>query len=172
MSTPPLENLFQDVVGPHPGRAYLLTASHNERSGGALVRWVQPCCDNPPMLTVALCLGHDVEPLIRDSRHFALCRLPDGDPFWPRKLAQDGGGIDDPFVAHVSGAAPNGSPIVARTQSYLECQLVRHVDLDTGHGLYVGQVLNGATLETPGEFRGRTSNDRNGAASASHRDSA
>ena len=41
--------------------------------------------------------------------------------------------------------APSGSPILCRALSWLDCVVVRHIDLESDCGLYVGEVRAGGT---------------------------
>ena len=50
------------------------------------------------MLTIALPKGTPVEPLIRDSRAFALCQIGADDVFLQRKFAAMPDRNDDPFA--------------------------------------------------------------------------
>jgi flavin reductase (DIM6/NTAB) family NADH-FMN oxidoreductase RutF len=96
---------------------------------------------------VALAKGQRVEPLIRDSRSFALCQISAEDRFLYRKFATSEAEMDeDSFVSLMSRSAPSGSPIIERALSYMDCELVRHVDLDSDHRIYVGQVRHAAIL--------------------------
>ena len=128
------------VIGQIPCGLFVLTSAFDGLRSGALTRWVQPCSITPPLLMVAVANGLPVEPLIRDSRFFALCQVRAGDKLLERKFATPPDRAEDPFVTLPSHCAPHGSPILDRAMSYVECEVVRHVDLDTDHRLYVGQV--------------------------------
>ena len=43
---------------------------------------------------------------------------------------------------------PSGSPIVQRALSYLDCKLIRHIDLESDYGLHVGRVRHGGMLNS------------------------
>jgi flavin reductase (DIM6/NTAB) family NADH-FMN oxidoreductase RutF len=130
-----------------PGGLFVLTASFDGRRTGCFVKWVQPCSTNPPMVMVALATGQSVEPLIRDSRSFTLCQISSDDRFLMRKFngcSFDAG--EDPLMPLMTSNAPSGAPIVERALSYLDCEVVRHVELDADHRIYVGQVHVGGML--------------------------
>ncbi len=84
-----------------PGGLFVLTASWEGRAGAVLVKWVQPCSDNPPMVMVAINKGQHVEPLLRNSRSFVLCQISESDRFLLRKFGQpanangNGNGLGD-----------------------------------------------------------------------------
>lgn len=159
-----------------PGGLFILTSHFDTLRGGVLVRWVQQCSDVPPMVMVALCKGQPVEMLIRDSHYFTLCQISADDRFLIRKFngLTPGGGpgngtapapgsdcasrstsaeyngahdsAEDTLLPLMTRAAPSGCPIVDRALSYLDCEVVRHVELDSDHRIYVGQIHSGAVL--------------------------
>jgi len=134
------------ALGQIPSGLFLLTSGYDGNRSGILVNWVQQCATNPPMVIVAMAKGLPVEPLIRDSRAFALCQIAEDDRLLLRKFAQPPNADDDPFETLQIVESPSGSPIVKRAVAYLDCKLVRHIDLETNHALYVGQVLQGGVL--------------------------
>ena len=134
------------ALGHIPSGLFLLTSGYDGNRSGVLVNWVQQCASRPPMVIVAMAKGLPVEPLIRDSRAFALCQIAEDDRLLLRKFAQPPNTNEDPFVSIPIIDAPSGSPIVKRAVAYLDCELVRHIDLETDHALYVGQVHQGGIL--------------------------
>jgi len=131
------------ALGRIPSGRFVLTCAHDGRRTGVLVHWVQQCSNEPPMVMVALPRGLPVEPLIRSSRGFAVCQIADDDPFLRRKFAAPPPGGDDPFVALQVETAYSGAPIIKRAMSYVDCELVRHVELDADTRLHVGRVHAG-----------------------------
>jgi flavin reductase (DIM6/NTAB) family NADH-FMN oxidoreductase RutF len=157
-----------------PGGLFILTSHFDTQRGGVLVRWVQQCSDVPPMVMVALCKGQPVEMLIRDCHYFTLCQISADDRFLIRKFIghngfhSNGNHIEhecsplsgqfesngshrsdedeDALLPLMTRAAPSGCPIVDRALSYLDCEVVRHVELDSDHRIYVGQVHTGGVL--------------------------
>ncbi|MHC5011818.1 MAG: flavin reductase family protein [Planctomycetota bacterium] len=135
-----------DAVLRIPCGLFILTAGHDGARGGVLTRWVQPCSTAPPLVTVALAKGLPVEPIIRDARAFALCQVAAGDRFLTRMFATPQGRAEDPFVLLSTRCTGSSAPIIDRALSFLDCRIVRHVDLDTDHRLYVGQVVHAEIL--------------------------
>jgi len=129
-----------------PGGCFVLTANCEGRRGAVLVKWVQQCSDQPPMVMVALGKGQMVEPLIRNSRSFALCQVSDADRFLMRKLTDELPEDEDPLISFMTIAAPSGSPVLQRAAAFLDCEVVRHIELDCDHRIYVGQVHHGGVL--------------------------
>lgn len=142
------ESDAQGAISQIPGGLFVLTAHAEGMRGAVLVKWVQQCSDSPLMVMVALAKGQTVEPLIRDSRGFTLCQISADDRFLLRKFGagHHNGNGEDPLVSMMTAAAPSGSPIVERAMSYLDCEVVRHIELDCDHRIYVGQVHCGAVL--------------------------
>ncbi len=140
------DSTIDQAIEQIPSGLFLLTSAHDHRRSGVLCRWVQRCSDRPHLVTIALPKGTPVEPLIRDSRAFALCQIGADDVFLQRKFAAMPDRNDDPFVTLAAEAAPSGSPIVSRAMSYLDCELVSHMEFDSEFRLYIGQVNHGAIL--------------------------
>ena len=134
------------ALGQIPSGLFLLTTAYDGYRSGVLVNWVQRFAAKPPMVIVAMSKGLPVEPLIRDSRCFALCQIAEDDRLLQRKFATPPDAQEDPFVTLATIEAPSGSPIVKRAVAYLDCELVRHIDLETDHALYVGKVRQGGVL--------------------------
>ena len=128
-----------------PSGTFLLTSAFEQKRAGMLVHWAQPCAEEPVLVSVAARKGHSIEPLIRDSRAFALCRIDADDRLLLRKFRshrppdEDG----DPFDSMEIETLVTGSPVVSRAMSALDCQVVRHFDLEADHELFVGQVMAG-----------------------------
>lgn len=135
-----------------PGGLFVMTTACEGHAGAVLVKWVQPCSDLPPMVMVALCKGQHIEPLLRNSRSFVLCQIAESDRYLLRKFSVAGNGspasheADDALVTMGTSLAPSGAPIVDRAMTYLDCEIVRHIELESDHRIYVGQVHAGALL--------------------------
>jgi flavin reductase (DIM6/NTAB) family NADH-FMN oxidoreductase RutF len=129
-----------------PGGLFILTAQYESRRGALLVKWVQQCSDQPPMVMVAMPRGQQIEPLIHNSRAFALCQISAEDRFLLRKFTQHQDNGEDPLVTLMTRTGRSGSPIVDRALAYFDCEIVRHLELDSDYRIYVGQVLDSAML--------------------------
>jgi len=133
------------AVGQIPRGRFILTAAYKDTRMGVLVDWVQRCGTDPPMVVAAVATGLPVIPLIRDSHCFALCQVRADDRLLERKFASPQEN-DDPFDTLATTCAPSGAPVLQRALSYLDCEVVRHIDLETDFGLYVGRVRDGRVL--------------------------
>lgn len=126
-----------------PEGVFLITAAHDTERSGIRVRNVMRCADVPVLIAVASRKGHVIEPLIRDSHHFALCVVRPDDRLLMRKFpvgAEPVGG-GDPFDAIPTEDLGSGAPVPKRCIAAFDCEVVRHFDLDADHEIYVGQVL-------------------------------
>lgn len=136
------------AIGRIPCGLLVPTAAYDGARSGVLAKWVQQCAAKPPMLMVAPANDLPIATLIRDSRSFALCQISADDRFLQRKFASTPDQGEDPFVTLTTAAAPSGSPIVQRALSNLDCELIRHIDLESDYGLHVGRVRHGGMLNS------------------------
>lgn len=136
---------FRDAVGRLPAGLFAMTAAHGEERGGVLVRSVQPCADEPLLISVALRKGHSIEPLIRDSRCFAICEIVSGDKVALRRFDPENDTEPeervDPFEGLGVVRLTTGAPVLRGSPLALDCEVVRHFDLEADCGLYVGLVV-------------------------------
>jgi flavin reductase (DIM6/NTAB) family NADH-FMN oxidoreductase RutF len=148
-----------DGPGPEPRLAlaklrsglFVLTARHEGKRAGVVVRSVQPAGDEPPLVCVAVRRGHWIEPVIRDSHAFAVCKISSGDSLMLRKFAETSRPRDgDPFDCVQTTRLVTGSPILLRATLALDCEVVRHFDLEADHELYIGLVVACHIGATPG----------------------
>ena len=143
------KTLVDDVLGVFSGGLFLLTASFEGKRGGMFVHHVQRCGTNPAMIVVAAQKGHTIDPLIRDSRAFALGVLGDGDRLIQRRFQScdsppsetPASGEDDPFDAIATRTLVTGSPMIERCTTWFDCEVARRVDLESETELFVGIVV-------------------------------
>jgi len=142
------------VTGHPPASAFVLTSAHDDTRAGAIALSAQPVAEEPLLVAVALRRGHPIEPLIRDSRAFALCRVPADEKLLLHKFGDhtppDEGG--DPFASLPTRTLVTGSPILTKATGALDCEVVRHLDIEADHELFVGLVRAVRVEET--EVRG------------------
>jgi len=126
-----------------PTTTYVLTSAYDGERAGVLVEWVAPAASEPLLVSVSVLKGHSIEPLIRDSHAFALCRVDPEDRLIAKKFgvrcAPDERG--DPFDSMHVRTLATGSPVIDRSAVVLDCEVVRHFDLEADHELYIGQVV-------------------------------
>ncbi len=126
-----------------PTATYVLTSAHDGERAGVLVEWVAPAASEPVLVSVSVLKGHSIEPLIRDSHAFALCRVDRDDRLMLKKFATPCAPDErsDPFDSIAVRTLATGSPVIARSRVVLDCEVVRHFDLEADHELYVGRVI-------------------------------
>ncbi len=133
------------ALGQIPSGLFILTSQHEDRRSGLLVHWVQQVCFDPPMISVAIAKGRLIMPLISESRQFALCQLKEDDRIMVRKFSKGVEQLDDPFLGYeLCHGKLHRLPILANTLAYMECELVCHMDFESDHDLFVGEVKGGA----------------------------
>ncbi|MEM1183789.1 MAG: flavin reductase family protein [Planctomycetota bacterium] len=120
----------------------VMTSSFEGDRAGIRVLSLQQCATEPMLVCVSVRKGHFIEPLIRDSHHFGLCIMEPSDKLAVRKFPEDPApGADDPFDAFPTMSLKSGVPIIERGIAALDCEVVRHFDLEADHEIYVGLVL-------------------------------
>jgi len=142
-------HLVSDALGLLPSGLYLMTAGHDAQRSGMFVHWVVQCSDDPMMICVAASKGHKMEPLIRDSRSFAIGLVNPEDKIIQRRFRHTDSvpierpvvGEEDPFDALDTAVMVTGSPILMRCQTWFDCEVVRRVDLESQSELFVGLVV-------------------------------
>jgi flavin reductase (DIM6/NTAB) family NADH-FMN oxidoreductase RutF len=124
---------------------FVLTASHEGKRSGVVVKSVAWAADEPLLLAAFVRRGHWIEPIIRDSRRFALCRVDDAASpqsvlllkrFAETSRPREG----DPFDGVETMPVLTGAPTLARSGLVFDCEVHRHFDLEADHELYVGLV--------------------------------
>ncbi|GAB5496829.1 MAG: hypothetical protein Phyf2KO_19090 [Phycisphaerales bacterium] len=134
-----------------PWATWVMTSSYDGSRAGMVVRWVQRCATDPVLISVAVKKCHSLEPLIRDSRGFALNLIDESDRLLLKKFdsyhAPDE--LGDPFDALEVSRWATGSPILKRARAAIDCEVVRHLDLEADCELFIGQVHE-AKVVTPG----------------------
>ena len=131
-----------------PQGLFLMTAASDDVRSGFITRWVQQCGRVPFQVSVAIPRGTSIEPLLRDSRHFALCGLQANDRVIQRRFADTPTRQEDPYVGLQCFSDASGSPILQRSRFYLDCELVGHLAMESDCRIYIGQVLTARMLNT------------------------
>lgn len=146
--TPTPEDIARALATLPQTRA-IITAAYEEDRAGLRVLSAQPCAADTPLICVAAQKGHRIDPLIRDSRAFALCLLREGDRLLERKfpIPHASGDAGDPFDAIPIVTITTDSPVPARCPVALDCEVVRHFDLEADHELFIGQVVGVRIVE-------------------------
>ena len=133
------------ALGRIPSGLFVVTARRGEAETGMLASWVQQCAFEPPLLTMCLRRGRDIN-----------AWLDVGSPFMVNILEDDGStdlivhfgrgfGLGEPAFEGLEVYRPDGAaPVLCEALAYLECRVeARHPAGD--HELFVGRVVAGAT---------------------------
>ncbi len=145
-----LQKSIGKALGGIPQGLFILTSAFEHRRRGVVVSFVQQASFDPPMVMVALGKDRDIVPVIHESHAFALNQISEEDKLVLKQFADRRRPGDDPFQLLESVRRATGSPILCRAMSFMDCRLVRHIDVEGDHDLYIGRILDGGVL-TPGK---------------------
>ncbi|MFI4916842.1 MAG: flavin reductase family protein [Phycisphaerales bacterium JB060] len=123
---------------------YLLSASYDGDRAGILALGAHLCATEPLLICVPVRRGHRIEPLIRDSRAFAVSSVSPDDRSMRRRFERypPAEQYHDPFNAIGVLTLETGAPIPESSALAFDCEVVRHVDMDADHELYIGRVVD------------------------------
>ena len=136
-----------DLLDSIPSGRFLISSRFGDMRSAALVRWVQQCAVHPPMVVVAIEKGQALSPIIRDSRNFAISRVADDDPLIDRifQVLPDHG--RDPFLGVPHLSTPSMCPVPSRALWWLDCEMIRHLDIESDHEMWVAGVHHFGRLQ-------------------------
>ena len=137
-----------DLLDSIPSGRFLITSRFGEARSAALVRWVQQCAVHPPMVLVAIEKGQALSPIIRDARNFALCRVADDDPLIDRVFQAMPDHGRDPFLGVPHLSTPSLCPVPTRALWWLDCEMIRHMDMESDHEIWIAGVHHVGRLES------------------------
>lgn len=140
-----------------PEGLYLMTSAFDGERAGMLVHSVMRASVAPPLIVVAARKGHAIDPIIRDSRCFAVGLVDPGDKLIRKRFrfaesavsARGDSDAPDPFDPFPDRTLITGSPILDRCRVWMDCQIVRHVDLEADYELFVGLVVSARINDGP-----------------------
>lgn len=129
--------------------AFLMTSAFEDERAGVLVHGVLKASTDPAMIVVTARKGHAIDPIIRDSRCFAVGLVDPDDKLIRKRFrfsdtavsVRAEAGAADPFEAFPDQTLVTGSPILDRCRVWMDCHIARHVDLEGDHELFVGLVV-------------------------------
>ena len=131
-----------------PWATWVMTSAFDGQRSGVVVRWVQRCANEPVLLSVSVEKCHAMETLIRDSRSFALNLVDETDRVIRRTFQgyRPPDEYSDPFDSLAVETWSGGSPILKRAIAAFECEVVRHLDLESDCEMFIGQVQEARLL--------------------------
>ncbi len=133
-----------------PRGLFLLTARFESKRAGQMVVSAVACAQEPLLVCVSARKGHPIAPLIRDAHAFAVCIVGQEDRLLTRKFSVVEKG--DPFDSMEVERLVTGAPVPRRCVAALDCTVVRHMDIEADHELYIGQVVGGRANEQTGKI--------------------
>lgn len=122
-----------------PRTPAVMTAAFENKRSGLLVDRVMVCADEPPCIAVSLPKGHRLATLIRDSHTFAISLVDAKQKLLLKKF--DGGSDADSFELIESRSLVTGAPCLARATVCIDCDVMRHFDLEADYEMYIGLIL-------------------------------
>jgi flavin reductase (DIM6/NTAB) family NADH-FMN oxidoreductase RutF len=135
------------ALGLLPTAAFVMTSSFEGKRNGMIVTRVMKAADEPACVCVAVQAGQRLATLIRDSHAFALCSIDPASRLMHKRFGPEE--IADPFDTLEAGTLATGSPVLLRSAITLDCEVLRHLDLEADHEIYVGQVLGAVVRGNP-----------------------
>ncbi|MAB83578.1 MAG: hypothetical protein CMJ24_09120 [Phycisphaerae bacterium] len=133
-------NVISDVLERIPQGSFLMTAAHDDTQTGVLTPRLQICSTDPCLVMVSIPRGTPLEPLLRDSRCFGICKITEADRLVERRFNPPPQRGDDPYVAIPTSQAITGAPIIHRCEFFMDCELVGHMAPEADCRIYLGLV--------------------------------
>jgi flavin reductase (DIM6/NTAB) family NADH-FMN oxidoreductase RutF len=138
------------ALGRVPSGLFILTMRRPTCDTGLLVSWVQQAGFDPPMLTVALRRDRLAAEWLVPSGRFVLNQIAAGSKRLLRHFAR-GFAADEPaFDGLALGPPIAGGPVLADALSYLDAEVVAHLEA-SDHRILLARVLGGAMLQEEAE---------------------
>lgn len=138
-----------------PTGLFLLGTRSGERRNLMTCNWVTQLATAPKLVGVGVEVGVHSYGLLREGGVFTICFLDREDRAVVRRFVRPA--EDDPTASTLNGipyhpAPVTGAPVVDQAVGFLDCRLVREVELGS-HSLFVGEVVDagGAIAEEDGE---------------------
>lgn len=125
-----------------PASPWVMSSIYETSRTGILVRRVVQCADEPVCVGVSIRKGSRIDPIVRDSRVFALSLMPAEDRLLSKKFDTPEATDEDPFDAYRVVRLRTGSPVMAKAIVAFDCEVLSHVDLEADAELYIGRVLD------------------------------
>ena len=138
-----LDSDLDKALGRISGGLYIITAKKGEVASAMLASWVAQASFEPLGLTIAVAKDRAIEALMQVGDQFVLNVLAEDNyqALMKHFLKRFPPGADR-FAGIKTQTASNGSPILAESVAYLECEVVTRMELTDHHVVYAS-VNNG-----------------------------
>ena len=129
------------VLGQFPYGLYAVTVSHEGNDHAMTANWVMQAAFEPPMVVAAIENGSRTIEMIRDSHHFAVNVLQQGQRDLAAKLGRTSEQAPQKLKGIKTKPAPTaGAPLLLDALGWVECRVV--ATLPAGdHTLVLGEVI-------------------------------
>ena len=134
-----------------PYGLYAVTVKHSGEEHGMTANWVTQASFDPPMVVVAVENTSKTIGMIRDTHHFAVNVLSQGQRELAGKLGRSSANTPQKLKGIKTKPAPvSGAPILAEALGWIECRVV--ATLPSGdHTLVLGEVVEAAVEHEGGQ---------------------
>jgi len=143
------KQVVEEVIARIERGRYLMTSHHDDQRAGILVESIQWLTLDPLLIGISVRKGHEIDPLIRDSRSFAIGFIEDDDSFITRRFSERLNGSDS--AIYVQGSCTfdtllcdslvTGSPLLPQCKTWIDCTVLRRVDIENAFEFFVGTVV-------------------------------
>jgi len=146
---------ISEAIGLIGGSPVIMTAAHEGKRAGLVACGLAIAARTPASLVVSVPSGHRLASLIRDGRCFGISVLSAGQRLLLKKVRAGAEGDFDPFDAMECRTLVSSCPLLSRASVVFDCEVIRHLDLEADHEIYVGKVLAAGVCASaePGEDR-------------------
>lgn len=141
---------IREVLCALPTAPCVMGSAFEGRRFGVFVTRVATVADEPPCVAVALRKGQRLATYIRDSHSFSLSILAPSQRLLIKKFRESHLSEADPFDTVEARTLTTGAPVLLRALAGIDCDVMRHFDLEADHEMYVGQVVDVAVLNAAG----------------------
>jgi len=125
---------------------YVVTASHEGRSGGFTAAWVTQVSFDPLLLAISINPGNATWSLIDKSRRFAINVLEAGQQEAARHFGLTSGRDRDKLSSVLTRISPDGAVVLAHAVAWLGCRVEQQLSAGD-HLVVVARVVSGDVLD-------------------------
>ncbi|MFK7760242.1 MAG: flavin reductase [Phycisphaerales bacterium] len=143
------KQVMEEVIARIERGRYLMTSHYDDQRAGILVESIQWLTLDPLLIGISVRKGHEIDPLIRDSRSFAVGFIEEDDKFITRRFSERLNGSDSAiyvegsctFDTLLSDSLVTGSPLLPQCKTWIDCTVLRRVDIENAFEFFVGTVV-------------------------------